>query len=186
MAEELANVKSTLPKLEDIYENRVVIAKYEQLNQILNATPKKEWIKQHPTAKIKNAQGQQVPVQYVPIEIVEYLLTSIFIKWRVEIKDIKQVANSMVAHIRLHVLDPVSGQWDWQDGVGAAVLQTDAGKGAIEFNYIKSSAVQMAAPSAESYAISDAADKFGRIFGKDLNRQAAMNYKTIESKFLNV
>lgn len=183
--QELAPTKTTLPKLDDIYAQKEVLSKYNELNKILNAPPKKEWLKAHPIVKVKNAQGQTVPHQYIPIEIVEYLLTSIFVKWRVEIKETKLIANSVVVSIRLHFLDPVSGMWDWQDGVGAAPLQTDQGKGATEFNFIKSAAVQMAAPAAESYAVSDAADKIGTIFGKDVNRQSAMNYKTLDNKFLN-
>jgi hypothetical protein len=35
----------------------------------------------------------------------------------------------------------------------------------------------MAAPSAKSFAIKDAADHFGNIFGRDVGRKGRMNYK---------
>ena len=172
--------------IEAIYNDPATLAKYNTLNALLNQEPKKEWCKDHPTVKTKNAAGQTVAARYIPIGIIEYLLTNIFIMWRVEIRDSKMVANSIVVTVRLHVIDPISGQWTWQDGIGAAQLQTDSGKGAIEFNFIKSAAVQMSAPSAESYAISDAAEKFGKVFGKDLNRQGvSLGYGALDQKFLN-
>ena len=119
----------------------------------------------------------------MPIERIEFLLTAIFTKWRVEIKDAKIVANSFVTTVRLHYLDPVTCQWDWQDGIGASPLQTDSGAGAIDFNKIKSAAVMMAAPAAESYAVKDAAEKLGKLFGKDLNRKDELNYMSLAKKF---
>jgi hypothetical protein len=40
-------------------------------------------------------------------------------------------------------------------------------------------------PAAESYAVKDAAEKIGRIFGKDLNRKDLLTYDSIAdlSKF---
>ena len=36
-----------------------------------------------------------------------------------------------------------------------------------------------AAPAAESYAIKDAAEKLGKIFGKDLNRKDVIGYESL-------
>ena len=41
---------------------------------------------------------------------------------------------------------------------------------------MSSGAIQMWAPSAESFAIKDAAEKLGKIFGKDLNRKDDIAY----------
>ncbi len=70
----------------------------------------------------------------------------------------------------------MTNEWDWQDGVGAAPIQTAKGAAATDFSQVNTAAVQMAAPAAESYAFKDAAEKFGKIFGKDLNRKDEMNY----------
>jgi hypothetical protein len=64
----------------------------------------------------------------------------------------------------------------WQDGVGAVALQVDSGSGAIQFDKIKSSAVMIAAPAAETYAEKDAAEKIGKLFGKDINRANQIGY----------
>jgi hypothetical protein len=156
-----------LPQLEELYSDVELAGKHNDLNKLLNCQPKPEWIKQNKFANNSN---------YMPVAIVEYLLTSIFIKWRVEVKEIAVMANSVVATVRLHVLDPITGEWDWQDGVGASPIQTAKGASATDFSQVNTSAVQMAAPAAETYAFKDAAEKFGRLFGKDLNRNEMVNY----------
>lgn len=158
-----------LPSLNDIYADVDGTTKNTALAVILNAEPPQNWIKVHPMTKFK----------YIPIERVEYLLTRIFGRWKVEVKESGILANSVQVIIRLHYIDPVTGEWDWQDGIGASPLQTNAGAGAIDFNQIKNAAVQMAAPAAESYAIKDAAEKLGKIFGKDLNRKDEINYQDL-------
>jgi hypothetical protein len=156
-----------LPKLEELYSDIELASRFNDLNKLLNCQPKQEWIKQNKFANNSN---------YLPVAIIEYLLTSIFIKWRLEVKEVAVIANSVVATVRLHVLDPITGEWDWQDGVGASPIQTAKGASATDFSQVNTAAVQMAAPAAETYAFKDAAEKFGRIFGKDLNRNEMVNY----------
>jgi hypothetical protein len=128
-------------------------------------------------AKVK-INGQNVPAKYMPVGRVEYLLSRIFGKWRLEVKSVNAIANSVVVTVRLHVLNPITNEWDWNDGIGASPIQTESGAGAMEWDKVKSAAVQMAAPSAETYAFKDAAEKFGKIFGKDANRQD-INYNSL-------
>lgn len=161
--------KKKLPTLKDIYSDQVTITQNTALAVLLNAEPPPQWVKIHPMTKMK----------YIPVERVEYLLTRIYGKWRLEVKSSGILANSVQVIARLHYIDPITGEWDWQDGVGASPLQTEKGAGAIDFNLIKSAAVQMAAPSAESYALKDAAEKLGKIFGKDLNRKDEINYQDL-------
>jgi hypothetical protein len=122
-------------------------------------------------------------IKYIPIEIVEYLLTSIFIKWYVEIKETQVIANSVVVTIRLHYQNPTDAEMRYQDGIGAAVMQTAKDAGATDFTQIKSDAVMKAAPAAKSYAIKDAAETIGKLFGKDLNRKDAFGYDALGNKF---
>ncbi len=182
MSNEVEKYKQQLPTLADIYSDVEMITKNTALAQILNAEPPKSWIAFHPTIRKKkmiNGVETSVPLEYLPIERVEYLLTRIFGKWKFEIKESDVKANSIQCIGRLHYIDPVTGEYDWQDGVGAAPLQTNAGAGATDFNQIKSAAVQMAAPAAESWAIKDAAEKLGKIFGKDLNRKDEISYQDL-------
>lgn len=158
---------SNLVKIEELYSDKQLALKNNELNTLLNHDPKPTWVKEHPTIR---------DYKYIPVEIIEYILTSIFTRWWVEVKDVKLVANSVVVTVRVWVIDPITNKEMWQDGIGAAPIQTDKGAGAIDFNQMKASAIQMGAPAAESYAIKDAAEKFGRIFGKDLNRKNGMGY----------
>lgn len=155
-----------LPKIQDLYENKELALKRNTLEVLLNHEPKKDWIKKHPIYKN----------DYIPIEIVEWLLTSIYGRWWVEIREVKQLLNSAVVHIRLWVEDPLTGNDIFQDGVGAHNFQLEKGAASDDFSKMSQGAVMLAVPIAESRAISDAADKFGKIFGKDLNRKHQTNY----------
>jgi len=159
--------ENTVPTLQELYDDKIEIVKQNKLNIILNSEPKQEWVKTHPF--VKN-------LKYLPIERVEYLLTMIFSKWSVEIKSVQLIANSVVVTVRLYVQNPITGDMDFQDGVGAMPIQVQKGQGATNFEKMNSSAIQIGTPSAESYAIKDAAEKFGRIFGKDLNRKDFIAY----------
>jgi len=177
-------IKYVPPTLDELIgDEKAELAKLNDFAVLLNNPPAKEWVKFHPMIKTKNEQGQSVPLAYMPIEKVEYLLTRLFVKWNVEIKAVQLLANSVCVTVRLHYQNPVTGEMCYSDGVGASPLQTKAGAGAIEFNALQSSAVQMAAPAAESYAVKDAAEKLGRIFGKDLNRHAWSDYTQLAGRF---
>lgn len=181
--------KTNLPTIAEIYANDAlpVLQKDALFTTLVNQEPKKEWIKEHPTLKKKvvndKGQDQYIPLKYIPIERTEWLLTNICLKWRVEIKDSKLIGNSIVVTVRLHYFNHTMNEWDWQDGIGAQPLQTDKGAGAIEFDKIKSGAVQMGAPAAESFAVKDAADKIGKLFGRDLNRDTVLTYDHIVDRY---
>lgn len=164
-----------LPKIDELYQNPEIASQHNELNRLLNCQPRPEWVKTNKFANNSN---------YIPIGIIEYLLTSIYVKWRVEIKSSQVIANSVVVTVRLYLLDPITGEWDWQDGIGASPIQTKAGAAATDFGQVNTAAVQMAAPAAESYAFKDAAEKLGRLFGKDINRkdENTMNYGALETK----
>jgi hypothetical protein len=154
--------RRNLPDINSLYGNVELAARNNDLNILLNQEPRPEWILVN-----QYANGSR----YIPVHIIEYLLTSIYTKWRVEIKNCAVIANSVCVTVRLYVLDPVGGEWDWQDGIGASPIQTKQGAAATDFTQVNTAAVQMAAPAAETYAFKDAAEKLGKLFGKDLNRK---------------
>lgn len=140
-----------------------IVGKVQSFNELLNAKPRSSWIKQHPFQK---------KVKYIPIGQIERLLRTIFPQHKVEIKKVQALFNSVTVEVRLHYLHPITGQWAFHDGVGAMGIQTDKGATASDLGAIKADAVMKAAPAAESYAIKDAAEKFGDLFGANLNRDA--------------
>jgi|SRR6185369_15494446 len=181
-----------VPTIAEIYaagEEMPVLQKDSLIQVLLNQSPPVVWLKDHPIAKkdvIINGAKTKVPLQYIPIERIEWLLTNIFVRWTVKIKWTKLIANSVEVCVKLKVYDHVMNRWISHDGVGAAPLQTDSGAGAVEFDKIKSNAVQIALPAAESYAVKDAAEKLGKIFGKDLNRATEISYDSLGKKYENV
>lgn len=163
-------MEKTLPKIQELYGDINMVQAQNDLNVLLNQEPNKQWVKTHPMTK----------GLYIPIERIEWLLTRIFIRWYVEVKDVKLIANSIMVVITLHYQDPINNEWLKQDGVGAAPLQTDKDAGATDWTKIKSNSVQIGAPAAETYAVKDAADKIGKLFGKDLNRADNLAYGFIQ------
>lgn len=139
-----------------------------RLKSILNSPVNTKWLKNHPTAK---------NVKYLPIDKIEILLDMIFQEWRIEILSISQLAQSVCATVRVHYKNPITGEWSFHDGVGASPLQTNAGKSAADLANIKNNAVQLAAPAAKSYAIKDAVEHLGKMFGRDINRSDTVGYE---------
>lgn len=168
-----------LPTIDELRKDKTLEypEKLDALNVLLNQPPPEEWLKRHPYAK---------DVIYIPIARVEWLLIRIYKKYRVRIKSVIFIANSPVVTVRVYVPDPLkAGEWDWHDGVGAAPIITDKEAGAIDFHNMVTSGVMTSAPAAETFAIKDAAEKFGKIFGRDLNRKDHYSYGGLPPKKLD-
>lgn len=158
--------KNQLPKLPELHYDVQEAFKNDQLNLLLNQPPHASWLKKHP----------MTDGMYLPIDKVEFLLTRIFQEWWPEVLQVQSLFNSVQVTIRLHYKNPLTGEWKSTDGVGAAPVQTDAGKSAADLGAIKTSAIQIAVPSAKSYAVKDAAENLGTLFGKDLNRKDTLMF----------
>lgn len=156
-----------IPTIQELHHDMQEAFKTDQLNALLNQQVPQTWIKEHPFAK---------NVRYIPIERVEFMLTKIFGEWRVEVKREGQMFNSVYVCVRLHFKNPTTGEWQFHDGLGAVGVQTDKGASASDLSAIKQDAIMKALPAAESYAVKDAAEKLGKIFGKDLNRKEAIDF----------
>lgn len=171
--------KSNLPKISDLYKDTEVqkFSKSDALNFLVNQLPKKEWIRKNPYANNS---------LYIPIAIVETLLLKIFKQIRIEVIEYKSLFNAVACHVRLYYIDVTSGEWTYHDGLGAVEMQTSAGSGCLkpDFSNINKGAVMMALPMAKSFAIKDAAEHIGCLFGRDLNRKDIINYKQDSDKEL--
>lgn len=175
----MQSTELALPTLDELVKEEAKSYEQNALTVLLNQTPPPNWLKEHPTAKTKNDKGVDVPVSYLPIDKVEYLLTRMFKKWWLEVRAVQSIANSVVVTVRLYTINPITGETMFNDGVGAAPIQTDKGAGAMEWDKAKAHGVMIAAPAAESYAFKDAAEKFGRLFGKDLSRNGTLSYDAL-------
>lgn len=156
-----------LPTLAELNSDIEVAFKNDDLNILLNQPPPDKWLKKHPFAK---------DVTYLPIEKIEFLLTRIFQRYTHEIIGVMALFNSVCVWVRLGVLSPVTGEWIYHDGIGAVGIQTEAGASASDLSKIRQDAVMKAAPAAKSYALKDAAEHLGIIFGKNLNRKDTIGF----------
>lgn len=166
-----ANLTSSkLPTIQEIFEGVESIGKTEGLLAILNHEPRKEWVREHPFIK---------GWLYLPIGTIEYLLKKIFKRYKIEVIKTGLLMNAVEVTIRIHYLDPATGEMMFHDGVGAQELQTmrDTGALKLDMSNVNRGAVQMALPIAKTLAIKDACDHFGRLFGADLNRKDLLKYE---------
>lgn len=173
--------RQKLPSVEDLYADAPDLAwKNEQLNALLNAAPKAEWVKQHPTIKVKykdeKGQEQSFPYRYLPIDRIEYLLLRIFQRYRIEITAQGTAFNACWVTVRVHYFNPVIMDFDYHDGIGAMHLQTKAGASPADMVNINHGAVMMAMPHAKTLAVKDACDHLGKLFGRDLNNIEAIGF----------
>ena len=158
---------SKLPAIKDLYSNREIALKNDEFTVLMNQDPAKEWIKVHPFIKGYN---------YIPLERIEFLLKTIFKKYRIEILREGTSFNGVYVVVRVHYLHPVTNDMEFHDGIGAIELQTKKGTSPADLSNINNGALGMAYPIAKSRAVKDACDHFGKLFGSDLNRKDTMNY----------
>lgn len=157
-----------LPKINDIYTDKISTQKSDVFVTLMNQPPKLEWVKEHPII-----QGYK----YLPIERIEYLLKTILKSYKIEITGQGQSFNGVWVTVRIHYLHPVTNEWLFHDGIGASQLQTAKGTSPTDLQNIKNGALSMAFPVAKTIAIKDACDHFGKLFGADLNRKDVINYE---------
>ena len=164
--------ENKLPKINDLYKDVQLAQSNDVLTALLNQPPKQEWVKIHPYIS---------GYKYLPIDKVEFLLKKIFKAYRIEVLREGTAFNGVYVIVRVHYQNPVTGEWDYHDGVGAKELQTKKGESAANLAMINPGALAMAFPIAKTVAIKDACDHFGMLFGSDLNRKDVMSINVDES-----
>lgn len=143
-----------LPSIADLHKDIQEAFKNDQLNLLLNQPPSEAWLKAYPAEmKIKGDK------KYLPIDKVDFLLKYIFGRTKIEVLDAKQINDSMHITVRIWYKDPITGEWDFQDGVGAHPIYPNAG------------GVKTSTAIAKQTAKKDAADELGAVFGRDLGRK---------------
>jgi|ERR1035437_341078 hypothetical protein len=155
-----------LPTFQELHYDADLAFKNDEFKSLLNKQPPESWTK-------KNAMANNA--KYLPIDKIEFLLDSIFQDWKIEVLREGAIFNSVYVTVRVHYLHPIINEWRFHDGIGAKDLQVDSGT-KLSIQTIKSAAVQMALPSAKSYAIKDACDHLGKLFGRDLNRKDSLDF----------
>lgn len=148
--------------------------------QLVNKPFPADWLKD-----VSVGGGRQI--KYAPIYRLEFLATRLFGAFkRREILAEGIILNSVFARVRFHYRIPGTDIWLYEDGAGAAPIQVDSKEDpnnqqsrkvrASELTFLKSTAVQQAYPSAASYALSNAMERIGELFGKNLNKPDAERF----------
>jgi hypothetical protein len=155
-----------LPTLAELMALQVSEADKAQLFKLwLNQQPPQNWLQ-----KIDVGGGKQA--DYIPTECVEHLLTTLMINWRVEIKQVIYHMNVVNVTVSLYYTSPVDKLEYKQEGTAAFEMYSSDKNGGI------GKSARTAAQAAETFAIKDAADKIGNIFGRNLNRKMQFDYST--------
>lgn len=161
--------KSEIPKLADLTQNVELAWKTDSLNFLLTQQPPADWVKEHPYIR---------GYKYLPIDKVEHLLRKIFKSYKIEVIKTGMLMNAVEVTVRVHYVDPITGDWLFQDGVAAQELQTqkDSGNLKLDMSNVNRGAVTMALPIAKTMAVKDACDHFGDLFGANLNRKDVLSF----------
>lgn len=164
MSNEISTQKRELPTLAELTKDVDLAWKNDSLNLLLTQQPPANWVKTHPY--ISN-------YKYLPIDKCEYLLRKIFKQYKIEVLKTGMLLNAIEVTVRVHYLDPITGDWMFHDGTGAQELQTqkDSGNLKLDMSNVNRGAVTMALPIAKTVAVKDACDHFGDLFGANLNRK---------------
>lgn len=171
---------SKLPKINDLYSDKVVAQKNDAFTVLMNQQPNPKWIKQHPYIKVDKIVDNvkiKVPYEYLPIERIEFLLRTIFKQYRIEVLREGTSFNGVYVVVRVHYLHPITGTWEFHDGIGASQLQTAKGTSPADLANINNGAISMAFPSAKTEAVKNACKNFGKLFGSDIVRQELISYE---------
>lgn len=158
-----------LNKLQRVVNDVELQSRLAEFQTMLNKKPNDEWVQSHPFIK---------GYKYIPIQRIEYLLRSIFQEWEWKVNEFKVIANSICVHGTLRIKHPITNEWLHYDGLGAVDIQTSKGSNPTDFNSIVPNAIQKNLPAAESYALKDAAEKLGEVFGASLNRKDVIEFKS--------
>lgn len=164
--------KPSVPTIEELFSEDLQMSyKHDAMNLLLSREPKKEWVKEHPFIK---------GYRYIPIDKVEYMLRSIFKRYRIEVTGQGTAFNGVWVTVRVHYFNPASGEMEFHDGIGACQLQTKKDTSPSDLININNGALSMAFPIAKTIAIKDACDHFGNLFGANLNRKDVVQINEVE------
>ncbi len=158
---------SKLPKIQELYRDKLTTQKDDVLQVLLNQPPDARWVKEHPFIR---------GYKYLPIERVEYLLKTIFKRYRIEITGQGTAFNGVWVTVRVHYVHPVTGEWEYHDGIGASQIQTKKGASPADLANINNNAIGMAFPIAKTEAVKNACKSFGKLFGSDISRNEEIIY----------
>lgn len=155
----------------------------ESFQKLLNLTPPKNWVEEHP--HVKNH-------LYIPISRTEMSLDEMFFGlWKTTNYETKIIGNEIAGSILLHVYHPILKEWLTRTGAAGVMIQYEAwetdekgkritgadGKWVRRKNKPTDIDAKILNTVVKDYphllteCTKNAAKKFGKRFGRDLNRE---------------
>lgn len=171
-------------KLQDQYglkQNKTEAQYVKEFLLLVNKPFPEKWLKE---TKV----GGGRTIKYAPINKIEFLLTRTFgAYWKREILFEAVFLNTIVSRVRLWYKIPGTTIWLFHDGAGGSPIQVDSLENPAdrnsrkikpaELDFMKSGAIQQAYPASVSFALSNAAEKIGELFGRNLNKEEVISYE---------
>lgn len=140
----------------------------KDIYSLLNSQPKESEVKQHPFVKRKNEKNQRVPVDYIPISIIEAKMDSIFgpLNWKVSEPKYQMLGASTVKEGQAYMLCTVLvSVLNTQLGAPVWVERGGTSTGFVEHNTFSTVGAKM-----KTEAFKNAVVSLGDTFGRNLNR----------------
>ena len=157
----------------------------QKFQQMLNATPDQLGIEKTPDGKAKT----------LVVSHVETTLDEMFFgHWRTENFKWERMANEVVGSLDLVVIHPITGYELRRTGAASIVIMVDKVPSAIAADPIqrnrwalnadnkKPNALDLAFPKLKTECLKNAALSFGKLLGRDLNRNNVDMYKPFKLK----
>ena len=150
--------------------NTTKLVSIETFQKKLNQQPNKNELKKSPAARGKT---------YLPISFVETTLDELFFgQWWTENFTYQVVANEIIGSLELVIVHPVTEREIRRVGAASVMIQTHKNTKPIVENKIQNTLVKDF-PKLKSGCLTNAAKSLGKLFGRDLQRDASDNYNPI-------
>lgn len=162
---------------QSLEEYRVAI---QNFTTRVNSTPPEDSID-----KTADGKAKTVVISHIEMTLDEFF----FGQWDTENFKWSVIANEIVGSMELVAVHPVTGREIRRTGAAAIQIMvdkapedvkgTEKNKWALNPENKKSNALDMGFPKLKAECLKNAAQSFGKLFGRDLNRKIQDNYKPL-------
>ena len=167
--------KEAEDKLPAIYDNKnLELATYQALQNFTMLTNREPLNLEIKVNKFANNS------LYIPISIQQTKLDILFAGlWQSKNFKWERMANEIVGTIELEVFHPIIKKWITRTGTAGVIIRFEKGSKVYEFDNKQMNALVMDFPHLEASAFNNACQKFGKWFGRDLNREHKGDYNPL-------
>jgi hypothetical protein len=152
----------------------------------LNALPTADSVDKTPDGK-----AGTILISHIQMLLDEYF----FGLWSEKNFKWQQIGNEIVGSLELEVIHPVWGKEIVRTGAGAITIMVDSAPDevkadpkaknlwALDMQNKKPNALDMGFPKLKAECMKNAANSFGKLFGRDLNRKKVDNYQPLQRSY---